>query len=208
MSVYSTKKTETPGLWLRLVETFGATCSFGEVRLTEPALMEKFGISADSLPRVVAVVGQKGAERSKDSILAYEGPTDLVKLSEFIRDTSSGGQALVELRKEMAQHTREIKGLKLELEREREAVKCARAEVARSKLGQVGQVEAVKKSLETELADSREREKVALDKLQVETARMGTLIADLEEQRAELAAQVKAYEDVQKERVLMLTPRY
>ena len=170
--------------------------------------MEKFGISADSLPRVVAVVGQKGAERSKDSILAYEGPTDFEKLSEFIRDTSSGGQALVELRKEMAQYTREIKGLKLELEREREAVKSARAEVARSKLGQVGQVEAVKKSLETELADSREREKVALDKLQVETARMGTLIADLEEQRAELAAQVKAYEDVQKERVLMLTPRY
>jgi hypothetical protein len=116
----STKKTETPGLWLRLVESFGATCSFGEVRLSEAGLMEKFGISVDSLPRVVAVVGEKGAGREKDEVLPYEGPTDFERLSDFIRDTSRGGLPLVNLRKELEDHRREMKALKAELEQERE----------------------------------------------------------------------------------------
>jgi len=200
----STKKTETPGLWLRLAESFGATCSFGEVRLSEAGLMEKFGISVDTLPRVVAVVGEKGAGRDKDEVLPYEGPTDFERLSDFIRDTSRGGLPLVALRKQLEEHRREMKGLKVELEQEREAVKVARAEVARSKLGQVGQVEAVKKALETELQDARDRERAAQDQLAAETERTGAIIAELERERNELALQVKAYEDVQQQRVLML----
>ena len=200
----STKKTETPGLWLRLVESFGATCSFGEVRLSEPALRDKFGISADSLPRVVAVVGEKNAAHENDVVLQYEGPTDFERLSEFIRDTGSSGLAGIGLRKEIEDYKREVKALRVELEREREAVKTAQAEVARSKLGQVGQVEAVKKSLETELQDAREHERAAKETLQAESERMEKLIAYLEVQRDQLAAQVTAYEDVQAERVLML----
>jgi DNA repair exonuclease SbcCD ATPase subunit len=201
----STKKTETPGLWLRLVESFGSTCSFGEVRLAETGLMDKFGISVDSLPRVVAVVGEKGLGREQDNVLPYEGPTDFESLSDFIRDMSRGGVALVQLRREVDEHKREIKGLKVDLEREREAVKTARAEIARSKLGQVGQVEAVKRGLESELQDAREKERTAQVQLQTETHRMEAIIADLEAQREDLASKVKAYEDVQQERVLMLT---
>jgi len=166
--------------------------------------MEKFGISADSLPRVVAVVGENGGSRDKDKVLPYEGATDFERLSDFIRDTSSGGLALVDLRQEMAHCKREIKGLKMELEQEREAVKSARAEVVRSKLGQVGQVEAVKRGLETELHEARQKEKAAQDTIRAETERMGALISGLEYERNGLASQVKAYEDVQGERVLML----
>ena len=201
----STKKTETPGLWLRLVESFGATCSFGEVRLSEAGLMEKFGISVDSLPRVVAVVGEKGAGKEKDEVLPYEGPTDFERLSDFIRDTSRGGLPLVNLRKELEDHRREMKALKAELEQEREAVKLARAEVARSKLGQVGQVESVKKALETELQDARDKERAAQDQLAADTERTAAIIAELERERNELVLQIKAYEDVQQQRVLMLS---
>jgi hypothetical protein len=202
----STKKTETPGLWLRLVESFGATCSFGEVRLSETSLMKKFGISTDSLPRVVAVVSETGAGYENDTVLHYDGPTDFEHLSEFIRDTSTGGPANIALRKDIEGYKRELKALKLELEREREAVKTAQAEVARSKLGQVGQVEAVKRALETELQDARESERAAKERLLEASERMEGQIAQLEEQRAQLAAQVAAYEDVQAERVLMLQP--
>ena len=204
-AVLFTKKTETPGLWLRLVESFGGTCSFGEVRLAEHALMDKFGVSVDSLPRVVAVVGAKGQGQDHDRRLPYEGPTDFESISAFLRDTSKAGAGIVDLRKELSEQSREIKGLKAELEREREAVKTARAEVARSKLGHVGQVEAVKRGLEAELQEARDKEKAAQFALQAETDRAGTLVRSLESQVGDLEAQVKAYKDLQSERVLMLT---
>jgi hypothetical protein len=73
-----------------MVESFGATCAFGEVRLSEVGLMERFGIDIDSLPRVVAIVGVEGTGNEQDQVLLiqYQGTTDFEHLSDFINETS------------------------------------------------------------------------------------------------------------------------
>lgn len=49
-AVLFTKKSETPGLWLRLAEAWGTKCKFGEVRHTETSLMERFRSATRSAP--------------------------------------------------------------------------------------------------------------------------------------------------------------
>jgi hypothetical protein len=73
-----------------MVESFGATCSFGEVRLSEVGLMERFGIDINSLPRVVAIVCVEGTGREQDQVILiqHQGTTDFEHLSDFISETS------------------------------------------------------------------------------------------------------------------------
>ena len=91
-----TKKSETPVLWLRLAETFKASYVFGEVRHTEEKLLQQFNVSAETLPRIVAIreVG------CLSQTVHYDGPTNFEKISDFLRDILDGGPAVVELRKQ------------------------------------------------------------------------------------------------------------
>jgi len=120
----------------------------------------------------------------------YEGPTDFDRISTFLGDLAKGGMSVLEIRRLADDREREIERLKAELEREREALAVAKAEIARSKLGQVGVGEAIKKDLH----DAKEREKAleaAADQLHAE--------------RVALQAEVKAMQEVLSTRVVKLS---
>ena len=192
------KKTETPKLWLRLAEEWGSSCTFGEVRLEQAALMHKHGVKEEDLPRVVAFVagndadadGADGADGAGGHRpFHYEGPTDFDRISTFLGDLAKGGMSVLEIRRLADERDKDIERLKAELEREREALAVAKAEIARSKLGQVGVGEGLKKDLH----DAREREKAleaAADQLRAE--------------RGALQAEVKAMQEVLSTRVVKL----
>jgi hypothetical protein len=94
-----TKKTETPQLWIRVAEALQGTYIFGEVRHVEDALLLRFGVGTESLPRIVVVRDVNGASQT----LHYEGPTAFEKIAEFLRDIAEGGPLLVETRKQVGQ---------------------------------------------------------------------------------------------------------
>lgn len=174
------KKTETPKLWLRLADEWGSSCIFGEVRLSEQRLMEKFGVKEDDLPRVMAFVAE--GEESKHQQWPHDGPSDFDRISDFLGDLAKGGTSFLEVRRLAEERKTEIDRLKTELEREREAVAIAKAEVARSMLGAVGQGEAMK---ERERALEAEADK-------------------LKKENEALTAEVRAMQEVQRERILKL----
>ncbi|EKX37235.1 hypothetical protein GUITHDRAFT_116649 [Guillardia theta CCMP2712] len=202
--VLFTKKAETPSLWLRLSEAFGECCKFGEIRHTETALMERFAVSPDALPKIIAVTHDgDGGER----VIPYEGPSDFDRISEFLVETGGGRSPALELKRELEMQKREMKSLRQELEREKEALQVARTEIARSKLGQVGQVEAVKKSLEAELAEAKEREKSLRAQVESESRVFSAEIIKLKEEKQLLSDKLMALEAAQGERVVMLNSR-
>jgi hypothetical protein len=95
-AILFTKKQETPGLWLRLADALGEQCKFGEVRHSETEIMDQFGVSPDTLPRILALARQPGGG---ECTLAYEGPTDFERIGEFLRDCANGGFGLIEARR-------------------------------------------------------------------------------------------------------------
>jgi hypothetical protein len=154
------------------------------------------GVKEEDLPRVVVFVAgddQGGAGAGGGAghrPFNYEGPTDFDRISTFLGDLAKGGRSVLEIRKMADDQEREIERLKAELEREREALAVAKAEIARSKLGQVGVSEAIKR----DLLDAKEREKAleaAADQLRAE--------------RVALQAEVKAMQEVLSTRVVKLS---
>jgi hypothetical protein len=139
---------------------------------------------------VVAFVAAEGeAEEPRHRPILYDGPTDFEKLSDFLGDLSKGGMSVLEIRKVADEKQKEIERLRGELERERETVAIAKAEIARNMLGQVGHDAAIKKDLQ----DAKERE----------TAK--DLVADeLRAEKERLLAEVKALREVQQARVVKL----
>jgi hypothetical protein len=133
-AILFTKKSETPGLWVRVADAFATEVDFGEIRLGETALMQRFGMSESVLPKVVAV--RHSPSGAAENIL-YEGPNELEKIGEFLQDAIGGGTVVVELRREVETLNRELRGLRGEVVQEREAAAAARAEAARIRLGQV-----------------------------------------------------------------------
>ena len=97
-AILFTKKNDTPGLWVRLAESLGERCKFGEIRHTETALMGQFGVSSETLPRILALARPPGGG---ESTLAYEGPTDFDRIGEFLRDCADGGFGLIEARRQV-----------------------------------------------------------------------------------------------------------
>ena len=91
-----TKKAETPQLWLRVSEALEGTFNFGEVRHVEENLLLRFGVDAETLPRIVVV---RDVNNSSQTI-HYEGPTTFERISDFLRDIAEGGPFLVEARKQ------------------------------------------------------------------------------------------------------------
>ena len=176
-AILFTKKMETPSLWLRVAEAHQACCDFGEVRLAENALMERFGLSAEVLPKILAVrMGPDGEQQT----IVYEGPNDFEKIGQFVSDAADGGAELVALKRQVDELTRETRGLRVEVAQEREATTAARAEAARMKLSQVGQVEAVRKGLEVDLQQARASELAVKERLE---AQVSELIARLKAQQ-------------------------
>ena len=164
-AILFTKKMETPNLWLRLAEAYDARCDFGEVRLAEEALMRKFDLTSEVLPKIIAV--RTSGDGTQQTIF-YEGPNDFDKICEFLRDSADGGRELVELKRQVEELMRETRSLKVEIAQERETTKAARAESARMKLSQVGQVEAVRKKLEIDLQQARASESTVKERLEAE----------------------------------------
>ena len=168
-AILFTKKMETPNLWVRVAEAYHARCDFGEVRLAEEALMKKFDLTAEVLPKIIAVrTAGDGAQKP----IVYDGPNDFEKICEFLRDAAEGGFELVELKRQVEELTREARGLKVEVAQEREATKAARAEAARLKLSQVGQIEAVRKGLEVDLEQARASESAVKERFESEVAEL------------------------------------
>jgi hypothetical protein len=91
-----TKKAETPQLWLRVAEALQGTFTFGAVRHEEEALLQRFGVSPDSLPRIVVIRDVSGTAQ----IVHYDGPTAFERILEFLKDIADGGPLLVETRKQ------------------------------------------------------------------------------------------------------------
>lgn len=128
-------------------------------------------------------------EEPRHRPIPYGGPTDFEKLSDFLGDLSKGGMSVLQFRKAADEKQKEIGRLKGELERERESVAIAQAEIARNMLGQVGHDAAIKKDLQ----DAKDREKAK------------DLVADeLRAEREALLAEVKALREVQQARVVKL----
>ncbi|EKX38594.1 hypothetical protein GUITHDRAFT_154692, partial [Guillardia theta CCMP2712] len=147
-AVLFTKKSETPNLWLRVADALSSKYDFGEVRMDEDAILCKFGLSAEVLPKIIAV---RVVEEGKAENILYEGPNDFEHIAEFLKDAAEGGSQLVELKKQVEFFQREVRGLQHEVAQERETAQAAKAESARIKLAQVGQVEAIRKGIEAEL---------------------------------------------------------
>ena len=93
-----TKKAETPQLWLRVAEALNGSFSFGEVRHVEEDLLLRFGVSVDSLPRIVAIRDVNSTTQT----VHYDGPTAFERISDFLKDIAEGGPALVEARKQVS----------------------------------------------------------------------------------------------------------
>eukprot|EP00286_Rhodomonas_abbreviata_P012290 CAMPEP_0181343420 /NCGR_PEP_ID=MMETSP1101-20121128/31579_1 /TAXON_ID=46948 /ORGANISM="Rhodomonas abbreviata, Strain Caron Lab Isolate" /LENGTH=413 /DNA_ID=CAMNT_0023455053 /DNA_START=200 /DNA_END=1438 /DNA_ORIENTATION=+ len=200
-AVLFTKKMETPALWLRVADSFAGKMQFGEVRLAEFDLMQQFGMSTDALPKVVAI--RVNYDGSKQKIL-YEGPNDFDKIREFLGDVMEGGPAVVELKRQLDSLQREAKGLKQEIAHEQERTSTARAEAARIKLGQVGQVETVRKELQAEIEKTKAAETAVREELEAEKRAWEEKQQQLKEEKAKLEVEVQALKDVQQEKAILL----
>jgi hypothetical protein len=195
-AVLFTKKMDTPSLWLRVAEAYAVRCDFGEVRLAEQALMKQFGFTPEVLPKIVAV--RTGSDGAQQNIL-YEGPNDFEKICDFLRDAAEGGRELVDLKRQVDELTREARGLLAELMQEREATKAARAEAARLKLSQVGQVESVRKNLETELQQARASELAVKAQLEGELEEVTQQMQTIQNEHAALLKEVEILKGMQGE---------
>lgn len=174
---------------------------FGEVRLEQVALMQQFGMTEDALPKVVAI--RVNLDNSKQKVL-YEGPNDFDKIREFLSDIAEGGPVVVELKKQVEVLQREAKGLKAELMHEHEKTSLAMAEAARTKLGQVGQVEAVRKELQFEIQQAREGEAAVKEEVEKLRKELEEKTRVLGEEKRSLEAQVQALKDVQQQQAMLL----
>jgi len=181
-AVLFTKKTETPKLWMRLAEQWGGSCVFGEIRLSEQGLMDKHGIKEEDLPRVVAFFATEGGGELGHRPLSYEGPTDFDQISDFLGDLAKGGTSFLEVRRVADEKQKEIERLQAQLERERETVGVAKAEIARNLLGQVGHDAAIQKDLQQEKARAKE---------------LDTAAAQLRAEKEALELEIRALKEVQ-----------
>ena len=205
-AILFTKKMETPNLWLRVAEAYNARCDFGEVRLAEEALMKKFDLTAEVLPKIIAV---RAAGDAAEQPIVYEGPNDFDKICEFLRDSAEGGLELVGLKRQVEELTREARGLRVEVAQERETTKAARAEAARLKLSQVGQIEAVRKSLEADVEQARANENAVKDRLESEVEELRQQLLATSKEREVMAKEVdmlKGMQDENANSALMLDP--
>ena len=205
-AILFTKKMETPNLWLRVAEAYDSRCDFGEVRLAEEALMKRFDLTVEVLPKIVAV--RTSGDGTQQTIV-YEGPNDFEKICEFLRDSAEGGRELVELKRQVEELTRQARSLMAEVAQERETTKAARAESARIKLSQVGQVEAVRKSLESELQQAQERETSVKERLESEVSGLKEQLQAAQKDYDVLSKEVEILKGMQGEsasKAIMLEP--
>eukprot|EP00282_Hemiselmis_andersenii_P036791 CAMPEP_0169445612 /NCGR_PEP_ID=MMETSP1042-20121227/10532_1 /TAXON_ID=464988 /ORGANISM="Hemiselmis andersenii, Strain CCMP1180" /LENGTH=536 /DNA_ID=CAMNT_0009557019 /DNA_START=19 /DNA_END=1626 /DNA_ORIENTATION=+ len=199
-AILFTKKTETPNLWLRVAEAQKERCIFGEIRDGETSLMGQFGMTEDVLPKVVAV--RSSTIPGQVERIVYDGPNDLERICEFLHDAIEGGPLVVELRREVQDLNRELRGLRAEAQAQADAVEAARAETARAKLGQVGQVDAVRKRLEGELAEVQARESSLTQRLASLEEEHAAAVAGLTEERDSMVREVAAIKEVHERAVV------
>jgi hypothetical protein len=192
-AVLFTKKSETPSLWVRVADALADQASFGEIRHTETELMKRFGMMENVLPKVIAI--RCGSAGAAENIL-YEGPNDFDKLCEFLKDAIGGGSVVVDLRRQVETLNREVRGLRSEVAKEREAASAARAEAARIKLGQVGQVEAARNSIKVDLQQAKANEAAALQKLETESLALRESLEKAIKERDTMRAEAEALRSV------------
>ena len=205
-AILFTKKMETPNLWLRVAEAYDARCDFGEVRLAEENLMKKFDLTVEILPKIIAV---RASRDGTQETIVYEGPNDFEKICEFLRDAADGGRELIELKRQVEELTRAIRGLKAEVAQEQETTKAARAEAARLKLSQVGQVEAVRKGLESELQQAQTRESDLKTRMETEVSELKEQLQAAKREHEVMSKEVemlKVMQGVSPNSALMLEP--
>jgi DNA-directed RNA polymerase subunit H (RpoH/RPB5) len=153
-AILFTKKVETPSLWLKLVDSFSGRVIFGEVRHSEETVIARFGITQDSLPKIIAF---READGTNHTVL-YHGQIDFERIKEFFLTLVDGGVVALDLMGQLDCVRRENRCLQESLAKEKEATQLALADAARIKLGQVGQVEAVRRGLETEIQEMKQHE--------------------------------------------------
>jgi hypothetical protein len=200
-----TKKTETPALWLRVAEALSDRCKFGEVRLEETQLMQDFAMTPEILPKVVAI-RQGGIGGKTVESIVYDGPNDFDLICQFLSDALDGGPLLVELKREVETLKREARSLKAELMQKNDALETSRAETARAKLGQVGQVDAVRKMLEGELAELRSREESTAREIEAREKEYAAKLEKAERECEAMSNEVASIKQVHEQAVCELTP--
>jgi hypothetical protein len=194
-AILFTKKVETPTLWLKLIEAFSGRYSFGEIRQTEESLLTRFCISYDSLPKIIGI--RENIE-CKSEIALYDGPIDFERIKEFFTTFLNGGVVAVELMRQLNEVQREYRCLQTDLVKERESTQLALAEVARARLVQVGQVEAVRKNLKLEVQEMKQHD-VELK------ATISTEIEDLKAVNAAMHEKLLALEAANAQAVVILS---
>jgi hypothetical protein len=174
---------------MRLAEEWGQAAVFGEVRHSEQSLLVEHGVMDENLPCVMAFVAEDGDGEPRHRPFVYDGPTEFDHISDFLGDLAKGGMSFLEMRRLAEARQKQIESLRVELEREREALAVAKAEIARSMLDKVGFGEAFKKDLN----DARERERA-----------LEAAAAALKAENQALLAEVKVMQEVQHALVVKL----
>ena len=200
-AILFTKKVETPSLWLKLVDAFSGRFCFGEVRQTEESLLSRFGISQESLPKIIGVCE---TECGNQTIL-YDGQIDLERIKEFFVTLLEGGIKAVDLLRQLGAVRRENQCLRTDLLKEREATQLALADAARIKLGNVGQLENVRKTLELEIQDMKLREIELKESIAAEIEGLKSCNEDLRAENSALKEKLRALESANSQVVVTLT---
>lgn len=154
-AILFTRKVQTPSLWLKIIDSFSGRLRFGEIRHTEEVLLANFGISQDSLPKIVVSFSETDGV---NHTVLYHGQIDFERIKEFFNMLIDGGTAALDLFRQLDSVRRENNCLHADLLKQKEATQQALADAARIKLGQVGQMEAVRKCFETEFQDIKQLE--------------------------------------------------
>jgi hypothetical protein len=202
-AILFTKKVETPTLWLKLMEVFSGRFVFGEIRQTEESLLTRFCVTQDSLPKIIGI--RENFER-KSEIARYEGPIDFERIKEFFAAFFNGGVVAVELMRQLSEVQRQNRCLEADLFKEKEATQLALAEVARAKLVQVGQVEAVRKNLELEVQEMKQHDVELMATITAEIEELKSVNHCLAAENAEFQEKLRALEAANARAVVVLKP--
>jgi len=89
-AILFTKSPKTPNLWLRILAECCDLCDFGEVRVDQQELLQRFGLCGDVLPEIMAVrTSSQGITQGAQPILFYrgqaQGKPDFDRICEFFR---------------------------------------------------------------------------------------------------------------------------
>lgn len=160
-------------------------------------------MTADILPKVVAIRKGGLGGNTAESII-YDGPNDFDRICEFLGDALDGGPLVVELKREADVLRREAKSLRAELAQKADLLEASRAETARVKLGQVGQVDAVRKRLEGELGELRGLQQTLTQKLEEQAAEFAGRVESLSGERDAMSREVAAIKKAHEEGVAEL----